>query len=107
MYDAFMKLILTTADVLFKTVLKKDRNIPRGASGPCDSPVFTMINRVTDHTYQQRVPRRSSEKMLVKGASGAKVDAARLELLEHENDQLRLEVARCQRSIKRLSLIHI
>jgi len=116
-YDAFMKLLLTTSDELFKQVLKKDRNIPTGRSTPCESPVFKMINRVTDHTYRQRMPRKSSEDMLVKRSrkkskSGNTTpepttsadDQVAIDLLERENELLRLEVARCQRSIKRFTL---
>jgi hypothetical protein len=107
-YDAFMKLLLTTSDELFKQVLRKEKNIPAGRAAPCDSPVFKMINRVTDHTYRQPAPRKSSEQMLKgqktsRGGAGASA-AEQIEALELDNEQLRLEVARCQRSIKRFTL---
>ena len=115
-----MKLLLTTTDELFRQTLRKDRNIPQGRATPCDPPVFKMINRVTDHTYRQSIPRKGSEKTLqhhisepTRRKSNAKGEGQvdpegdlrdRVDALKRENAVLRLEVARCQRAIKRFTL---
>lgn len=119
-YDSFVKLLLTTTDELFRQTLRKDRNIPQGRAAPCEPPVFKMINRVTDHTYRQSIPRKGSEKTLqnhvsesasrksnTKGESQADFEGdlrERVDVLKRENEVLRLEVARCQRAIKRFTL---